>query len=517
MKLNSSILAYALSDFNPHLCGDTDQGLTLSDVRLLTNQTHLSSEKIYLCPWETLHHRSVPAGTIICLGGGDEACAFMAKWGVSGLVLACDNDVFTVLERIQDIFLHYNILEKELTGAIIREEPLSSLLNICAKFFENPVLIVDASLRLIASSDNYPYAETDNAWQEISSTGITSTSMMSELKRKGLASVLNSATKAIFPNIGSAYTRVISANCVYEGVRVASLSVSEADTPLSPLQLGLADYAVSMLAKEILKHHGSISHSRTQLRYCMEKMLQGERMDENIVYYNLSGINWKINDNFLLLRILLPRQAIESGTADHSKTVYESMFPHCITLDMNETFVMVWNEKNLENTTDKAISTLRKYLESDGAVCGMSLPFCDFMVLREQYQLAGAALELGKEGSSFCRYTEIMSEHLLSECARVLPFQALCHNKILRIHEYEKQAGGDLLYSLQMYLQHERSLKKASEELHIHRNSLVYRLDRISKIVDLPLDDAQSRMHLLLSCIMVRYLDKLNSELLKTH
>lgn len=315
MKLNSSILAYALSDFNPHLCGDTNQGLTLSDVRLLTNQTQLSSEKIYLCPWETLHLRSAPAGTIVCLGGGDEACAYMDKWDVSGLVLVSDNDIYTVLERIQDIFLHYNTLEKELTGAIIREEPLSSLLNICAKFFENPVLIVDASLRLVASSDNYPYSETDNAWQEITSTGIISMSRMNELKRRGLTSVLNATIKAIFTDIGSAYTRVINANCFYEGMRIATLAVSEADTPLSPLQLGLADYAIAMLSKEILKHHGSVSNNRTQLRNCMEKMLQGERIDENIVYYNLSGIDWKINDNFLLLRISLPRQAIETGAA----------------------------------------------------------------------------------------------------------------------------------------------------------------------------------------------------------
>ncbi len=511
MKLNISILAHELSDLNPRICGETNHELTLSDVRLFANQKQLSAEHLYLFTWEQISHLNDPNAKVACIGEGGEAYDYLNEHGMSGLALECDADINKVLERIQDVFLHFNNLEHELTEAILREESLDALVNICAKFFQNHVFVLDVSLSFIAWSDNYSHLKAAKGWQECFSTRIVSPMLINTLNRMGLTPLLHRTTDAMFMEMEPEYGLGISVNSIEEGQRVATVCVLETDTPVSRLQLGLADFIAAKLTKPVLKYHGNAFYCRTQLRDCMERMLQGQRIDKGIIASHLSCLGWRLDDDYLLLRILLPPQIFLNGTPEHSKKIYESLFPGCIPLDLNETFVMLLHGKSTDNTIAPGIDSLPEYLKKVGAICAISLPFADLMMLREHFLLTGAALEQGNPKSNLRHYEEVMMEHLISECAKVLPLSAFCHRQVLQIHEHDRHAGGDLLLSLQAYLQHERSLKAASEELHIHRNTLVYRLDRISKITDLPLDDPQSRIHILLSCMILHYLDKLTS------
>lgn len=426
MKLNASILAHELSDLNPRLCGEPGMELTLSDIRLLSNQTPLSAEHLYLCTWESLRRQSDTPGTAVCIGGGDEACGFLEKRGISGLVLEGDVDIIMVLERMQDVFLHFNNLEHELMDAVLGEESLGALLNICAKFFKNPVFVVDAPMSLIAFSDNYPHTKATKAWRETFSKRMVSPMIMNELKRRGLTSMLNRSTEAVFLDLGPEYMRGMSANLFEEDIRVASLGIIEVNAPMSPLQVGLADFIALLLSREILKRHGTVSHSHTLLRDCMEKMLLGQRPDEGIVASHLSRLGWKLDDDYLLLRILLPQHAIADGTAEHSKRVYESIFDACIALEMNETLVIPLRLKGSEGAPAEGITLLQGYLEKDGAICGTSLPFCDFMLLRKQYLLVGAAIDLGSPENSIRRYGRdyptvipAQEECIMRECDKI--------------------------------------------------------------------------------------------------
>ncbi len=512
MKLNTSILAHELSDLNPRICGDTDQELTLSDVRLLAHQRQLSAEHLYLVTLEQIRNLDDRNATVACIGGND-ASDYLIERGMSGLVFPCELEINEVLERIQDVFLHFNVLEHELMEAVLREDPLDSLANICAKFFRNHVFILDVSLSFIAWSDNYTYLKAAKGWRECFSTRIVSPGLINTLNREGLTPLLHRAAKAMFMEMEPEYGLGISVNSMEAGQRVATVCVLETDTRVSRLQLGLADFVAAKLTKPVLKYHGNAFYCRTQLRDCMERMLRGQGLDKGIIASHLSCLGWKPDDDYLLLRILFRPHIFSNGTPEHSMKIYESLFPGCISLDMDETFVMLLHGTGSDVTIAQGIAALPEYLKKVGAVCAISLPFSDLMMLKEHFLLTGAALELGAPASNLLRYEDIMMEHLISECAKVLPLRAFCHRQVLQIHEHDRQAGGDLLLSLQVYLQRERSLKAASEELHIHRNTLVYRIERISKIADLPLDDPQSRMHVLLSCMILRYLDNLASGL----
>jgi len=59
-----------------------------------------------------------------------------------------------------------------------------------------------------------------------------------------------------------------------------------------------------------------------------------------------------------------------------------------------------------------------------------------------------------------------------------------------KLVSYDRKQGGELLKTLEEYFNHLGNLRAASDALHVHRNTLLYRLDRIKQISGMDLEDA---------------------------
>ena len=102
-----------------------------------------------------------------------------------------------------------------------------------------------------------------------------------------------------------------------------------------------------------------------------------------------------------------------------------------------------------------------------------------------------------------------MPRHIISNLSSLLPVHALCHPAAVKLYQYDSRNGTDLLVTLEKYLLYNKSIQKAGEELYIHRNTIVYRKQKIEEITGLSLNPLNNYLHLLLSCIVLRTLDEL--------
>lgn len=65
--------------------------------------------------------------------------------------------------------------------------------------------------------------------------------------------------------------------------------------------------------------------------------------------------------------------------------------------------------------------------------------------------------------------------------------------------EYVEGGNKDLFDTLYVYLRVSGNLKDTAEHLHIHRNTLKYRLGKISELLKLNIEDAEIRFNLMLA------------------
>lgn len=142
---------------------------------------------------------------------------------------------------------------------------------------------------------------------------------------------------------------------------------------------------------------------------------------------------------------------------------------------------------------------------------GISRPVQGLQGLRDAYREAkdavSIALELGeREKSTF--YGDLkLYQLLLALKDRSLSHLKRFHQEILGpLLEHDARKQSDLIRTLEGFFQANGNLAKAAENLDVHRNTLVYRLERIAELTELDLDDADNRLILHLALKIERVL-----------
>lgn len=68
--------------------------------------------------------------------------------------------------------------------------------------------------------------------------------------------------------------------------------------------------------------------------------------------------------------------------------------------------------------------------------------------------------------------------------------------------EYDRKNNSDLAHVLWVYLQHDGSVKETADELFVHRNTINYKLNRASEILDMNLSSLNTRLQLTLGFML---------------
>jgi purine catabolism regulator len=142
---------------------------------------------------------------------------------------------------------------------------------------------------------------------------------------------------------------------------------------------------------------------------------------------------------------------------------------------------------------------------------GISRPTRGLSTLRETYREAKDALSIANELGDHEK-TTFYGDLKLYQLLLALKERSLDHMKrffaetLGPLVEHDERKQGDLIRTLEGFFEANGNLAKAATELDVHRNTLVYRLEQISRLTSLDLDDADNRLILNLALKIQRVL-----------
>ena len=142
---------------------------------------------------------------------------------------------------------------------------------------------------------------------------------------------------------------------------------------------------------------------------------------------------------------------------------------------------------------------------------GISRPAHGLTALREAYREARDAMSIANELGDMDQST-FFSDLKLYQLLLALKERNL--DQLRRFYEatlgplveHDERKQGDLIRTLNGFFEANGNLAKAAQDLDVHRNTLVYRLERISELTELNLDDADNRLILHLALKIQRVL-----------
>jgi len=121
------------------------------------------------------------------------------------------------------------------------------------------------------------------------------------------------------------------------------------------------------------------------------------------------------------------------------------------------------------------------------AIVGIGTPRNSLSALGESYREARRAMEVGrifKPQETICQFRKLLLERFLTEVPRDV---SLYYHNLLFNRRTARLFNEEMLYTIEMFFKKDLNLSDTARQLYIHRNTLVYRLDKVQRLIGLDL------------------------------
>jgi len=160
------------------------------------------------------------------------------------------------------------------------------------------------------------------------------------------------------------------------------------------------------------------------------------------------------------------------------------------------------------------ISSLISFLKDNGLYAGCSNQFSDLLEISRYHKQSRKALFFGRlmePGKRMAAYQNYILHDFIYDASFHLKLKDICHEGVLKLHEYDQLNGTDYHQTLSVYLKMNKNVIAASEALFIHRNTVNYRLEKVKEIFDINLKESEETMHMFMTFKVMEVMDIMTS------
>ncbi len=438
---------------------------------------------------------------------------------------APDSQLFHLFNKLLDSAQKLRRLENRLKIKAA-QGGLQSSIELISESMGNPAYITDSSFKVLAI-DRTPFlSEISSIWKHISTDGYLSYDIVHHLRVNGELEQLGQGERAKLIRSEAFNNPFISYGLKKKGKLCGYLFVVGYLKKITPGEIELAKVLGDMLVdlcpdtlepSDILgrDYENFIIHS-----------LSGEPHDPEQTAKQLKPLGWKSDEKYCVVRI-------ETGTKDDilQRNLCGELekMGDIVSLVYQKGIVAVFRLSD-DHSLCKITEELKRLVAHRGCYCGISDSFRGFQNLSHYYRQAIAALTYGytiqeqtnnnsmnnnnnnlEKPGFVTPYTSCAAEQLFTMC----PLQALddyCWNELKELSIYDKNHQTDYLATLSCYLENECSIASTARRLYIHRNTLIYRLSRLTALLDCSLDNPATRDRLRLSLEIIKNIPAIASD-----
>ena len=176
-------------------------------------------------------------------------------------------------------------------------------------------------------------------------------------------------------------------------------------------------------------------------------------------------------------------------------------------------FVVVMNalsKKQSEEILEPFAKRLKERMPQKRIGIGISSQVQGIGNLHIAYKRAQAAVRMAYSEKKRVVYFDRMGMYrLLYSVEDKALLNELSDDVLKPLIDYDEKHNADYVETLECFLNSGGSIKAVSDKMYIHRNTILYRMANIKKLLNCPLDSSEDRMKYLIAC-MIRKIDREN-------
>jgi len=407
-----------------------------------------------------------------------------------------------ILNGVIAIFHRFNTLDEHLNSLIYRNFSLQEIIDLATEMVEMPLNVLDLNHNVLAISSQMDAVD-DPLWDGMKAGHDYSDYNMiieGDPKMSDIIQAPGSSVEMI-SNISGHYIKV--SMLFNKGHAVATCGMhksSNLDAPFDKHTIEIYDYFVEKLNRNFNLFFEEKVDRGLLYEEFLHDLFNRKLTNPSEIEELASKLGFKTDSCYLMGLISLRDSG---GRADCYFTMMDYLEriitdSKCIAMDSFIYIIIPIADKVY--LSDAMQSRLTEFLAIHNCLCLLSPVFKSFDELYKINAMFRTVLTLilANDFSNriypFHEYADQYSMWLLNEN---VPANTITHPMIQQIIAYDEKHHSDYLETLKCYFRNACCITTTASKLHMHRNSLQYRINRIEKLLGTSLDDWKLRAQLL--------------------
>lgn len=511
MRLNANILLDELMGFHPSVHKSISD-CTFKQICYFNSQEMKTDDSIlYLYDAASFKIDCIYWPKHILIRGNDMPCGF-GNYTDTLIQITEQVPLEELFQFMVNIFISYNNWNQSMLLAIVQHKSIGEFLEIAAQKLINPIALLDNSLTVIAKAGNFIKSTKGTVWEKIEALLYVPPEFFTLQEQRELSQMVIATSMKPYiyhPMIDSEHTYVTTHVRIGDKI-YGNLGQVDINAPISRGQLSIVQHIAETMQLYFQNNEIYLRIAENDT-YFIKNIINGAPVDEKIMGYHLKRLNWKRYDDFYFLNIICPvplNSPIESIAYIRQINQY---FPKSlITIYEHKIVLIIRNcDYSIKNKEEQIF--LEQFLTKNEMKCGISDCFTDFTQLKYYYLQSCFAVSYCNQHTSSVlqNYEDCYKEHIIQILDNTIDIRSLCHPQILGLWKSQEEDSRELIRCLYHFLLNGRSLAMTSKALYLHRNTLIYRLNKASQILNIDFKrlSATELFYLLFSCMLVEWID----------
>lgn len=421
----------------------------------------------------------------------------------------------------------------KLLNVLAKGEGLKGIIEFGSKFLGNPMLVSDLTFNILGHSNDTDVNE--QIWKDITQRGYYSYENVQYMKSSKMIETINQSSVPVYFKSSkplapdekygewekitdtykimplhqerAQYSRAWS-NIFLDNRIIGFLVVLEYYRPFEEDDFKFITLLSKAISIEIQMDKFSYWNKASMQDWFVADLLDGKIKDKEVVEERLKYINLHLKKSMYLLVVKPYADQINSIPIPYARICLEKITSSKSVL-YNDYIVIILNRNEEKALSPFIEMTLKNFLKENEMVGGLSRKIHDIYFMNNYFTQALKAMEFGLKGQKqevLFLYDDYDFQHLLDICSKEINLKNFCLSSIFILMEYDKKNDSDYMSSLWLYINNIKDHGNLANKLHIHRNTLSYRIKKIEEIMNVDLSNSNHLFRIHLSFKILEYM-----------
>ncbi|WP_411679099.1 PucR family transcriptional regulator [Clostridium thailandense] len=452
--------------------------------------------------------------------------------------------VLAVFNKVLDIFSEYIKLTEgssKLLETLSQGNGIQEIINMGFQLIGNPIFVRDISFSILAFTQDVMVD--DYVWKELTSKGYQPYDGFQYLMKNGfIESTNNVKIPVYFKNMSDAEYKTLQkekkkinieqnknymlrptfdlegkvkisrlwSNIFIGNKVIGQVVVLEAFKPFSETDMLLIKSLSDTVSLELQKHKYYENLDGSKLELLIVDLLDGKVKDQETLEEKLKFVSWNLKKNLRVIVVTTNQKEISNIPIKYVSGFFENVFGNAICVLYERSIVVVVGTRTDKKLSDIQLEKLKQFMKDTGMFSGVSRNFCRLLDLRKYYKQALDGISAGKhlkKDMLLFFYDDYILQNMFDLCSGQEALKEFCHPSIFTLMNYDCENKTNYLKILQSYIMSFKNQSELAASMHVHRNTLYYRISKIEEIMNVDLNDIDDFFSIYLSFKILEYLE----------